>query len=176
MITHDILTMTKPGVRLIYCQQISVPAITLFEQRVLEDSYRECRLKIQAYNPGNILNKFSEIRALDGRANSLHYKTGIAVQHHLEMLGGKIPGLFDTTGLLQLPFEEAEFKVLESDIHDAGCHRMAVCYTTPAYTLLEGIGDKWLLGTSPATEGWQDTFLLAYREGLGIKAYTPAGN
>lgn len=176
MITHDISSMTKPRVRLVYCRQISVPAATLFEQRVLEDSYREFRLKIQAYNPDNALRLFSEIRAADGRANSLHYKTGIAVQHHLEMLGGKIPDLSDTTGLYQLPFTEVEFRVIESDIHDPGRHCMAVCYTTPDYTLLESIGDKWLLATSPVTDGWQETFLLACREGLGIRAYAPAGN
>src|SRR5882757_860494 len=70
----------------------------IFEKKVLYYSYQEFLLKAQAYNPEGKFQTFSELKANDGRANSLHYKSGFGIIGFIDALNKQIPYLMDTLG------------------------------------------------------------------------------
>lgn len=79
-------------------------------------------LKSQAYNPEGKIKTFSELKAADGRANSLHYKTGFAVGGFISLLKNQILFLQDAAGKTIL-FYTFRFEVLESDITNKSAHK-----------------------------------------------------
>jgi len=164
--------MTKALIKLAYRQVINAESTSNFEQRVFNDSYAEFLMKIQAYNPDGKFEKYSEIVANDGRANSLHYKTSFAILHHLEELKGKIPGLYDSADRIQLSYEVPEFKLIESGINDKSIHKVAITYITGTLTLIDTIGDFLLLAVGDQSEKEEmETFMLRTRPGISISSY-----
>lgn len=167
--------MAKAHIKLAFRQIIDANSATDFEKRVFHDSYAEFLLKVQAYNPENKFSKYSDIVANDGRANSLHYKCSFVVLHHIETLKNKIPGLQDTAGRFNIPFDVPEFKVLESGITDKGLHKVAIIYITDVFTLADSFGEYLLLviGDQPEsiTNSGLETFTLKMQDNLSIVNY-----
>ncbi|MET0392418.1 MAG: hypothetical protein ABW019_04720 [Chitinophagaceae bacterium] len=161
--------MLRPQIRLAWYQVIDASATGSFEQLIFHDSYAEFQLKVQAYTRGHALTRFSSILAYDGRASSLHYKTGFGVQHHIEALNKQIPGLQDTAGRMNIPFETSEFNVLESDTADKQLHRVAITYITDSFTLLNNFAEYLVLAAGPEDE--QMTFTIKMQPGLSIVHY-----
>jgi hypothetical protein len=167
--------MEKALIKLAYRQIIDANATSLLEKKIFHDSYNEFLLKIQAYNPGNKFTTYSDIVANDGRANSLHYKCSFAVLHHIETLKNKIPGLFDTAGKMNIPFEVAEFKLLESGITDKNLHKAGIIYTTGIFTLVDSFGEYLVLAPGEQvdviTHPGIETFTVKMQENLSIVNY-----
>ncbi len=162
--------MAKAIIKLAFRQVIDNSSAGEFEKKVFRDSYAEFLLKVQAYNPGNQRNKFSEIVAADGRAHSLHYKCSFSVLHHIEALGQRIPGLADTAGRMNIPFEVPEFRLLESSVTDPALHKVAIIYLTGAFILVESFGEWLVLAKdNKATE----TFTIKIQPELSVISYEP---
>jgi hypothetical protein len=162
--------MNSALIKFSYTQTIDSTAATAFEKNVLRDSYAEFLLKSQVYNPESKYKTFTEMVNNDGRANSLHYKSGFAITNHINQLDSKVPGL-------KLSFDIYEFKIIESDITNAVLHKVALIYTTGIFTLLDSINDTLLIAPGNQSEKILDgeeienTFLLKLIPGRDIVSY-----
>src|SRR4051794_8886205 len=106
--------MSKALIKIAYRQVMDASTQNNFEKNVLQFSYEEFKMKLQVYNPEGKFRTFSELKANDGRANSLHYKSGFAVIGFIDTLNKQIPYLTDTMGQTVL-FNSYKFEVIESD-------------------------------------------------------------
>ena len=88
--------MSKATIKLAYRQVIDASSKSSFEKNVFNASYSEFLIKSQAYNLERKYKTFSEMKAADGLANSLHYKSGFVIVHFVNGLNNKISGLCDT--------------------------------------------------------------------------------
>lgn len=161
-------------IQLSFRQIINAGSTGDFEKAVLQLSYQEYKMKSQAYNPDGSTATFSALRARDGRANSLHYKSGFAIGGLVEGLKNTIPGLADSAGQA-LNFDTFRFEVLESDITNQAVHRVAIHYITDWLTLYQVIGDMLLLSNKNDLEEVcrkpVETFTLKMQDGLSIIQY-----
>lgn len=173
--------MQQALIKLSYRQVIRSGTEAGFEQQILHASYEEFLLKSQAYNPGGTLNTFSQMKANDGRANSLHYKTGFSIGGFIALLNRQIPGVKDALGQ-NLLFETHRFELLESDTSNRSAHSVAIYYNTGELSLLNQFGDQLLLaygnrfpeaGTKEGPGQITDSFLVQLRPGLSIVSYAP---
>src|SRR6476661_8636736 len=163
--------MLKGLIKLAYRQIIDAGNKENFERSVLEVSYEEFFMKSQAYNQENKFKTFKEMVANDGRANSLHYKSGFAIGTLIQLLNQKIPELQDTLGK-SLNFEVHQFEIIDSDITNPTAHKVAITYTTGILTCFGNMGKYMLLAegdklTEPSTEP-VETFILKMQEGLSV--------
>ncbi|MBL4677821.1 MAG: hypothetical protein JKY70_16705 [Mucilaginibacter sp.] len=158
--------MSKAIIKLTYKQVIDSSANTDFERGILSASYREFLLKSQAYNPGNMLKTFSEMKNNDGRANSLHYKLSFSIGYFIESLKNKIPVLTDTLGN-NITFEVSHLELIESDITDISAHKIAINYITSDLLLMNTIGEYLVLS---ANHG-ESTFTVKMQDHLAISSY-----
>ena len=166
--------MRKGLIKLAYRQIIDAGNKGNFERSVLEVSYEEFFMKSQAYNQENKFKTFKEMVANDGRANSLHYKSGFAIGNLIQRLNQKIPELEDTLGK-SVNFEVHQFEIIDSDITNPAAHKVAITYTTGIFTYFGNMGKYMLLAegdklNQPPTEP-VETFILKAREGLCIISY-----
>ena len=161
-------------IQLSFTQIISASSQTDFEKNILRLSYQEYKMKSQAYDPDGAVTTFSALKAKDGRANSLHYKTGFAIGGLVEGLKNIIPNLSDTGGQ-PVRFEAFRFEVLESHISDQLLHKVAIHYITDWLMMLQTIGDTLLLSKNKELEDISrkpvETFMLKMQEGLSIIQY-----
>ncbi len=166
--------MNKALIKIAYKQIIDASSQTSFEKNVYNASYKEFLLKSQAYNPEKKFKTFTELKANDGRANSLHYKSSFAVVSFINNLNNQIPNLQDTLGQ-NIRFETYKFEVIESDITNKSAHKVAIIYFTDTLTLFEIIGDYMLLGVGDNLNNVSDepveTFLLKMQLNLSIVNY-----
>ena len=162
------------GIKLAYKQIIDATSQTGFEKSVFIASYNEFLLKSQAYNLEKKSKTFTEMKANDGRANSLHYKCSFAIIGFINNLNKQIPNLQDTLGN-NIAFDTFKFEVIESDITDKSAHKVVITYLTDTLTLFEIIGDYLLLavGNKLINENNEavETFLLKMQPNLGIVSY-----
>jgi len=164
-------------IKLSYTQIIDSAATTAFEKNILRDSYAEFLLKSQAYNPESKYKTFTEMVSNDGRANSLHYKSGFAIANHITQLNNKIQGLPESAGQ-KLLFNLYEFKIIESNINNAAVHKIAIIYTTAIFTLLYSTENYLLLSAGDQSEklktgqAIENTFLLNLITSINIVSYT----
>ncbi len=133
-------------IKIAFRQIIDASGTTDFEQKVLSVSYDEFLLKSQAYNIESKFKTFSEMKRADGRANSLHYKSGFGASALVESLNNIIPGLQDTLGK-PIHFETYQFEIIESDITDINLHKVAIIYFTSSLTLFDNFGNHLILAT-----------------------------
>jgi len=163
--------MAKALLTIAYRQILDASSQEDFAKGVLYFSYEEFKLKLQTYNPEGRWNTFTELKAADGRANSLHYKTGFAVTGLIQTLHNKIPVLKDTLGR-QLLFETHQFELIESALDNKLQHQVAIHYFTPVLKLHAIIGEYLLLSyTDQEDKIPADTFLLAMQPGVSISTY-----
>lgn len=154
---------------------INAESKTVFEQQVWHASYQEYLLKSQAYNPEGKFKTFTELKAHDGRAHSLHYKSGFAVDGFIAALQKRIPQLCTT---LDEPvhFCNYAFEVLESDITNMQKHAIAITYYTAPLLLHAVFGDHLLLSADDMNNPGNQvaaTWLLTLQHHLSINSYTP---
>ncbi|MBD1387126.1 hypothetical protein IDJ75_17700 [Mucilaginibacter rigui] len=161
--------MTKAIIKLTYKQVIDASSTGDFEKNVLFASYQEFLLKSQAYNPGNKLTTFSEMKNNDGRANLLHYKLSFVIGYFIETLKNKIPVVTDTLGN-SITFEVPKFELIESDVTTMAAHKVAINYITTELTLLNIIGEYLVLSAGNGEE----TFTIKMQDGLAITSYQQA--
>ncbi len=167
--------MNKGVITISYRQVIDHSSNTAFARNVYHLSYQEFLLKSQVYNTGAELKTFSQMKAKDGRANSLHYKSGFAASGHIEALKGNVPGIADEAGA-SLQFETYRFELLESNIEQIEEHRVAIHYITGVLTLIAVIGDRLLLAYGNQLSKLEagesvSTFLLTLQPGINIDHY-----
>lgn len=160
-------------VQFTYRQIIDALSATDFEKNVLHFSYEEYKMKSQAYNTDGSSTTFTALKEKDGRANSLHYKSGFAVGGLIDGLKNKVPFLQDVSGQ-ELAFETYKFEVIESDIANKLLHKVAVHYITGRFVLYQVIGDLLLLSSTDTNSDYNnpaETFMLKMRPGLSISHY-----
>jgi hypothetical protein len=165
--------MSRAFLRLSFRKLIDAETSGAFEKNVLHYSYQEFKLKSQVYNPDGKFRTFSEMKANDGRANSLHYKSGFAISGFIEKLDHCVPGLVDNAGYSVL-FDTCRFELIESDITDPGFHKLTLIFTTEVLLLHEVIGEYLLLSlaSQAPTEGeLNHTFVIRLQPGLSVSAY-----
>lgn len=166
--------MAKAFIKIAYRQVMDASTENLFEKNVLQFSYEEFKLKSQAYNPDGRFKTFSELKTHDGRANSLHYKSGFAVIGFIDALNKHIPHLQDTLGQ-PVMFNSYKFEVIESDITNKLQHKVAITYYSDTLVLFEIVGDCILLApTDKLMEGENETvetFMLKMQDGLSVSHY-----
>ena len=166
--------MNKALIKIACKQIIDATSQTIFEKNVFNASYNEFLLKSQAYNSEKKFKTFTEMKAYDGRANSLHYKSGFAIVNFINSLHKQIPVLQDTVGQ-KITFETHMFEVIESNITDKSAHKIAIIYITDVLTLL-GIIDEYMLlalGDKSITALIEplETFLVKMQPNLSILQY-----
>lgn len=160
-------------VKLTYRHIIDATAETNFERNIFHATYQEFRMKSQAYNLDGELKTFTEMKARDGRANSLHYKMSFAALHFLVALKNKIPFLQDNVGN-QLNYEQPVFELIESDIEQIKAHRISIKFTTGPMILHQIIGNNMILSLEDLLQDnrdFLDTFTLPMQPGLAITSY-----
>lgn len=164
--------MAKAIIKLVYRHVIDERSVTDFEKQIFHASYDEFLMRSQAYNMDGKFKTFDQIRANDGRANSLHYKLAIAVTHFIDRLEHKIPRLEDQLGD-SLLFEVPEFKLIASDVADKSLHKVQISYITGGLTLLSTIGDHLVIATGDQTKntGPITTFTIKLTPGLSVYEY-----
>jgi len=171
--------MPKALIKIAYKQVIDSSSKTIFEKNILHASYEEYKMKQQAYNADGGITTFTALKAKDGRANSLHYKSGFAVGGLIEALKNNITVLQDNAEPVFV-FEMYRFEVLESDITNALLHKVAVHYISATLTLFEIIGDYLLLAkgdmTTANTTEPAETFLVKVQPGMTIVSYKEIKN
>src|SRR5450432_793477 len=121
--------MQKAIIQLTYRQIIDGSSQTDFEKKVLHFSYEEYKMKSQAYNTDGTIATFTALKEKDGRANSLHYKSGFAIGDLVGGLKNKIPFLQDALGQ-PVEFDTYKFELIESDITNRLTHKVAIHYIT----------------------------------------------
>ncbi|OKS84882.1 hypothetical protein RG47T_0319 [Mucilaginibacter polytrichastri] len=152
---------------------IDASAQTDLERNIFHASYQEFRMKSQAYNPDGDLQTFSQMKAKDGRANSLHYKISFAALHFLAPLNNKIPVLTDVMGK-QLDYDSIVFELIESDIMQIKAHKVGIKFTTGTYVLHQVIGTNLVLSAEDVLNeksNFTETFTLNMETGLAITSY-----
>lgn len=160
------IVVMQTNIKITYRHIINNNAETLFEQQVHKASYEEFLLKSQAYNAEGKFNSFSEMKANDGRANSLHYKSGFAVAGFIELLKNQFP-FFTDTGGKPVIFDEYRFEVIESDISNKEKHMVALHFTTPILVLKQSFGNFLVLGNEDETNSG-DSFTIQLQQGVSI--------
>ena len=163
--------MPKALIKIVYTQIMDASATTEFEKSILHYSYEEYKMKQQTYNTDGTINTFTDLKAKDGRANSLHYKTGFAVGGIINNLKNKISILQD--GIKQeFVFDVFGFEVLESDITNILLHKVAIHYISGTITLYEIIGNYLLVAygdkSVDTTGASAETFLVKVQPGMTI--------
>ncbi len=166
--------MSKAIIKIAYRQIMGASTQNSFEKNVLNFSYEEYKLKSQAYNPEGKFKTFSELKAHDGRANSLHYKSGFAVIGLIDSLNKQIPFIKDSLGQ-RILFNSYKFEVIESDITNKLLHAVAITYYTDSLALLEIIGDQLLVAPADkmieAENDTVETFIVKMQDGLSVSHY-----
>jgi hypothetical protein len=165
--------MATALIKLTYRHIIDAAAQTDFERNIFHATYQEFRMKSQTYNLNGDLKTFSEMKAKDGRANSMHYKMSFAALHFLIPLNNKIPFLQDAVGN-QLNYEQPVFELIESDIRQIKAHRVGIKFTTGTLMLHQVIGNNMILSLEDLLHDdrdFIDTFTLPMQSNLAITSY-----
>lgn len=165
--------MATALIKLTYKHVIDANAETDFERNIFNATYQEFRIKSQAYNLNGDLKTFTEMKAKDSRANSMHYKMSFAGLHFLIPLNNKIPFLEDVLGN-QLNYEQAVFELIESDITQIKAHRLSIKFITGTLMLHQVIGNNMILSLEDLLQDdrdFIDTFTLPMQPGLAITSY-----
>ena len=135
-------------IQLAYKQVIDISAVGQFERNILNDSYDEYLVQVQTFALEKKYTSWQELRTAIPKANlNVQYKTGFAIGLYVRELGGRMPGLTDTLGRFNLPFEEHTFNILESDVMDKSQHKVSITYVTPYLVLLGTLGNNLWLAT-----------------------------
>ncbi|MDN3550614.1 hypothetical protein [Mucilaginibacter aquaedulcis] len=158
-------------IKLAYRQIITASSAGEFEKKVFEATYQEFLLKSQTYNPFGKYKTFTELKAHDGRANSLHYKMSFAAGHFITMLDNYIPNLKDNLGK-SIKFELPQFELIESAIDNLYVHQVAIIYTTGTLTLINQLGEFMILAEGDISKlTAASTFILKMQQNLSIVSY-----
>ena len=170
--------MAKAIIKISYRQVLTAADTDVFAKRVIDASFNEFLLKSQAYDPEGKFHSFTELKANDGRANSLHYKTGFAVDGFIGQLNHRIPQLINTQNE-NIVFENYRFELLESNIYNKLAHSVAIHYITENLTLLDSFGDQLLVAYGDTSESSktapvENCFLLPLQTNLSIIQYQSA--
>ncbi len=169
--------MQQALIKLTYRQVIDAGAETAFEKNVMNASYAEYLMKSQVYNPDGKFTTFSQLKANDGRANSLHYKSGFGVAGFIKQLKQTMPGVHDTFGRA-LAFDTYQFEVTESDITDKSAHKVAIHYITDTLTMFGFAGNCMVLANGvqlkKSTTEAVETFMVLLHSAIAISSYQQA--
>jgi hypothetical protein len=146
-----------------------------FEKAVWQLSYEEFKLKAQAYNPEGKWDRFTQLKTADGRANSLHYKTGFAISGWMNTLQQRNPFLRDTLDQ-PVPFDHYAFELIESSLSDAAQHRVAIRFISGPLQLHHAIGNVLVLSEAKQDSEVYACFNLVWQPNLAIHqvAYSEA--
>lgn len=156
-----------PIIHFTYRQVIDASHSTAFEKAVWQLSYEEFKLKAQAYNLENKWDRFSQLTAADGRANSLHYKTGFAISGWMQTLQQRNPFLRDTLDQ-PVPFDHYAFELIESSLSDVSLHRIAIRFISGPMQLQHAIGNVLVLSDLKNEAGVYHCINLAWQPNLAI--------
>lgn len=160
-------------IKLVYKQVIDASAQGSFERNVFHTTYDEFKMKSQAYNLEGKFKTFTELKANDGKANSLHYKISFAAGHFVEGLKNRTPELADNLGNA-IAFDIAKLELIESDLTNAEAHKLAVNFITDTMVLYNIIGEYLVLGKyDAAATGPTETFIIKMQPHLSIVEYQP---
>jgi len=163
--------MYRAKIQLVYKQEIDAKSETAFEKAIFKASYDEFLLKSQAYNREGLLKTFSQMKAADGRANSLHYKLSFSVLHFITQLNNRMPVIKDNLGN-KVAFETPRFELIESHTEDISMHKVAVFYETAPLILVEFMGEYLLLANGDNAENeLTNTFVIRMQPNLSIINY-----
>lgn len=165
--------MSKSVIRLTSRLYIDKDCESLLEKNIWHYSYEEFLLKSQVYNSEKKFHLFSEMKKNDGRANSLHYKTGFAASGFIQLLENKMPLITDN---LDQPFlfQEYRFELVESDILNKELHCIALYFTSAEWILQEIIGNHLIISEKilPGNEEKNASCrTIALKENLAISHY-----
>jgi len=166
--------MPKALIKIAYRQIIDAAAQTAFEKDILAASYKEYKMKQQTYNTEGTIHTFTALKEKDGRANSLHYKSGFAIAGIIDSLKNKITILQDGNPETFV-FDVCRFEIIESDITDQQKHKVALHYTSAILTLYQIIGEYLLVAKGDKTIETAgepaETFLVKVQPGLQVVNY-----
>ena len=160
----------NPIIQLSFRQIISSSDVGEFENAIRRATYNEFLLKSQVYNQENKFTRFTEMVVADGRANSLHYKSGFVIEPWILKFRYQIPHLKDHGGK-SIPFVNYRFELIESSISDFEQHKVAIHYETNPYTWLATLGNAVVLtpvNSKPDGEGFMTSFTLSVGRSLSI--------
>jgi hypothetical protein len=164
--------MSKAIITLKYRQVYDAASEGALANNILHYTYEEFKLKSQVYNPGLGYTTFTEMKAADGRANSLHYKCGFAISGLMQSFQHIIPNLTDTLGQ-PIRFSYWQLELLESHIHNRLLHQVAIDFVMDNIILCNSFADKLLLSYNlkEAATDMLDTFILPLQPSLSICNY-----
>lgn len=163
--------MQKSIIQVTYRHTIDYTTATGIERNILEATYKEYLLKSQAYNTTGEYTSFTALKKADGRANSLHYKTGFAADFFIAGFKNQMPYLQDVHGV-PIVFEKYRFELIESDINDIQKHKIAIYFITGNCTCFAEIANHLLLayGSHVGDNGPVETFMVPLQPGVNISS------
>jgi hypothetical protein len=163
--------MATAFIKLVYKQIINASSTGTFERNVFHATYDEFKLKSQTYNQEGKFQTFTELKANDGRANSLHYKISFAAGYFIEGLNNKMPGLVDNLGNA-VNFDVATFELIESDLTNKDAHELAINYATGTLTLCDIVGEYLILAKGEVSPNKAaETFTIKLQPNLSISEF-----
>lgn len=158
-------------VKLSFRRVIDATSTDAFARTAAKLSYDEFLMKSQNYNPEMKFKTFSEMKAADGRANSMHYKLNFPVGGLINVLKNKIPDVRDLGGK-EIEFEYSEFQLIESHIEDSTQHVFAITFVTPPLRVVMSYGDTLVLekagAEADANTGFRECFTVKTDENIFV--------
>lgn len=156
-----------PIIHFTYRHVIDASRTSAFEKAAWQLSYEEFKLKAQAYNPESKWDSFTQLKAADGRAHSLHYKTGFAISGWMNALQQRNPFLRDTLDQ-PVPFDHYAVELIESSLSDPAQHRLAIRFISGPMQLHHVVGNVLVLSEAKAEGNVFSCINLAWQPNLAI--------
>jgi hypothetical protein len=169
-----------PIIQLSFCHRIQAGNPGEFETGIRQATFREFLLKSQAYNTEGKYKRFTEMTEADGRANSLHYKTGFVAGPWMQKYRNQLPVWKDHAGKT-IPFVNHRVELIESHIDDFSQHEISIHFQTGPYAWLATLGNALVLSSEnsrPDAEGFINCFTISMQSNLSVIriSHVSAGN
>jgi len=172
--------MPKALIKIAYKTFIDAGSQTPFEQQVFNATYAEFAIQQQSFSKGQPVFTWSELRQKFPKSDpALPFKVSFAIAGAINSLNRQIPGLQDTLGMKCIPFTDHRFELIASAINDRAAHKIGILYLTDTLTVLDIIGDCFLLALGDVRQEMEKSpvpsFFLKMQPGLSIFSYFELG-
>lgn len=149
--------MPKEIITLCYRKIIDNTNIKPWDKFVHEDSFAEFKMQSQFYNQEQKYHTFADLLLNVAGAEKLHFLVSASITGYLQQLKGIIPDVLDNLGRRFLAFENFRFELINSDINDMDCHKIAINFFSKPLVWHNTIGEQLLVSQVAETEE-EETF------------------
>ncbi|GAB3181971.1 hypothetical protein [Telluribacter humicola] len=164
--------MQARTITLCYRKIVDAASTKLWDRLVFEDSYREFRMQAQLYNPDKKYRTFGELIQHSAGAEQLHFLVSAAAIGYLQQLNETMPDVVNNLGKHFLKFNQFQFEIINSDVHDKTKHAVAINFFSVPMVWHDSIGNYLLISDTTGTERQVLTHMLQVQPFLSIHSLT----